>query len=356
MKTWAVYKLKFRDGFHVSSGGFGMEKADTQIRSDTLLGAIVFQAVRVFKNRELGVDSNNVSVSSTFPYFGTGEATEFFLPRPLGWTPSGLPERHRKTFQKMRYLSHRWLQRLVATEPSAPTSWFPARSESELRLVHGCWFSEQVKEPPRVFMKMEDRPHVSLDRISRAPNVFSISEVRFHPDAGLFFIAKFSDEQTQLKFEAILEFLSDTGIGADRTVGKGIFTFESVSDFPTCFCPTADNPLWEQGKTQLLLSLYHPTSEEQIHLNFRRSQYDIETRRGWATTPSGMTLRKAALRLLREGSVLYYEKAEPLKGSWQTVLEEGTVNLTHPVQRNVQALTIPIPLTSGTFGRVSQFR
>jgi CRISPR-associated protein Csm4 len=93
-------------------------------------------------------------------------------------------------------------------------------------------------------------------------------------NAGLFFIADVKDELIQ-KFEAILNFLGDEGLGADKTIGKGLFEAEEIPDFNLNFNETEN-----KSNFYYSLSLYSPTKEEFEKIAPDESYYDFIIRDG----------------------------------------------------------------------------
>jgi CRISPR-associated protein Csm4 len=108
-------------------------------------------------------------------------------------------------------------------------------------------------------------------------------------------MATFKDETVRKKFETVMRFLGDEGIGGDRNVGKGLFEVEIIEDF------SIQQP--QQADSILNLSLYHPTREEIDKHLLQQSSYDIINRKGWITAPGYRDLRKKSLHMFREGSI-----------------------------------------------------
>jgi CRISPR-associated protein Csm4 len=134
-----------------------------------------------------------------------------------------------------------------------------------------------------------------VDRVNGRTDIYYFSEIVFLKDSGLFFMSTFDNEEMRKKFETVLRFLGDEGIGGDRHVGKGLFEVEIDEKF------TLDQP--ENADSILNLSLYHPTADEIKNRLLNRSSYDIINRKGWITAPGFRTLRRQSLNMFLEGSI-----------------------------------------------------
>ena len=121
-------------------------------------------------------------------------------------------------------------------------------------------------------------------------------ETFFKENSGLYFL--FNDLKGYFdKVYAIMKFLGDEGIGADRSQGKGAF---SLSINETSF------PSLSDANAFVTLSLYFPLKEE-LEEYFRGEKvlsYSLVERGGFVYSPfSKKAVRKQPKRLFTEGSV-----------------------------------------------------
>lgn len=99
---------------------------------------------------------------------------------------------------------------------------------------------ESQAQPERSFFDQQDALKNQIDRVTGATVeglLFLKKETFFRtPDTGLWFVLQTDDTDF---ISPLLKYLQDTGIGSDRTTGKGHFDIEFGSSFEL---PKADNP------------------------------------------------------------------------------------------------------------------
>ncbi len=232
-----------------------------------------------------------------------------------------------KEFKKINFISKDYLDRIIQG------------NEINNSLIHkdfilnGCWNNRKVEEGALLF-KTNENPHIILDRISNSTQIFYKTEVYFSkvPQTGLFFIVDVRDELLP-KFETILRFLGDEGIGADRTIGKGLFEVEEIKNFSL--------PAYYGTNFYYLLSMYSPNESEFDSILPKESFYDFEIRKGWI---SNNTLRRKSLRMFTEGSVIKMKDNIVPKGMIQKVLNKNDYpeNLKTDIFRSGQVIAVPI--------------
>ncbi|WP_337866289.1 type III-A CRISPR-associated RAMP protein Csm4 [Ignavibacterium sp.] len=328
-----AYKLKFHSSFHIDAGTSVDGPSETFIRSDTLFSAIVSATKKFYGNEiaEKFIEEGSLILSSAFPYY----KEEYFLPKPLNFFPSDLQEYEMiKVFKKAKFISKDLLLNILAGKE------IESKYFSKDYMLNECWRiiqnitnknKKDDEEEDKIFEKQEV-PHIVMDRITNQTQIFYKSEVYFNKNAGLYFLAEIKDELIQ-KFETVLRFLGDEGIGADRTIGKGMFEVEIINDFPLLTFDKADY--------FYSLSLYSPSKEEFNEINPHNSYYDFIIRGGWI---SNKTLNRKNLRMFVEGSVLNITSKKLSKGRIHKVLEAKDYpnELSFDIYRSGQALFLPV--------------
>lgn len=328
-----AYLLDFDAPLHIGLEGIGQESVETAIRSDTLWGALVQQWALLFNlsPEELCLRPP-FRVSSCFPVMDG----RLFLPVPLGALDTLLQSQKDsasiKDIKKIAYLSVELFERVLHGEELTldhllePLSHWPF---ADLR-------DEQDKvqrSAPKAHYQTEQRPRLEVDRLYGGPveeKFFYCTDQFFKRNSGVFFLADFQDDPIRQRFEAALRLLGDTGLGADRSVGRGTFTFRrqtlSLSDIaqPDRYC---------------LLSLCHPTRAEvgQGLLRHPATAYTLLRRSGHCGGPQVNRFRRADLWMLAEGSVL----GSLPQGDIPCVLPAGG-QVPHPVYRYGLAFTLPM--------------
>lgn len=325
MTTFFRYRLRFPAGLHVAAEGFGEESASVTVASDTLLSAVCAAAAKLYGPAGAVplLDDGAVQLSSAFPFI----RDEDFLPRPLTFFPEVPEEQYAllKRLKKVRFLSRSLFEAVLHGRVPEP--------EVD-KLRNGLWYEDPPPEKPA--HRVHLRPRVALDRVTGASQLYHVAEVYFHPEGGLFFLTRFRDDTVRRRFETALRLLADEGLGADCTLGKGLF--EVDIDQVTLHLPEATD-------TYLFLSLYNPAPDERDRLRPGASAYALVTRRGWVSAPGGMTLRRRSTRFFAEGSVLAFEGPADPHGRLVPVLtREDAPELPYDIVRNGQALALPITL------------
>ena len=323
-----AYKLKFHSSFHIDSGSAVDGSSETFIRSDTLFSALV-SAARKFYGDEVALkllEPKAVILSSAFPFY----KNELFLPKPLHFFPKDLKEYEMiKVFKKVKFISMDLLLKILKNE-KINEEYF-----NRDYIIDGCWRmikNEKDKDQEDKIYKEREIPHIVMDRVTNQTQIFYKTEVYFHKNAGLYFIAEVKDELIK-KFETVLRFLGDEGIGADRTIGKGLFEVEEVQNF--------NIDLNQQTDYYYSLSLYSPTKEEFDQIDPKKSFYDFIIRGGWVFNN---TLNRKSLRMFVEGSVLKITNKQKPVGCLYKVLEQKNYenDLMYDIYRSGQALFLPI--------------
>lgn len=334
------YRLIFNAPVHLGVEGIGQERIEERGRSDTLWGAIIQQWLYLFSDEPEELCLNTpFSISSCFPFINDIP----FYPVPLGSFDHLLEKSLNQTKQsldfkylkKVRFICKDLFLALIkgkrlSTEDITEDNVhpFPENSESAANLC-------------QPFFKIIQRPRLRVDQLSEGSEegaFFYCSDQYFNskPKNGLFFLASFRDSETKNRFEAALQLLGDSGLGADRSVGRGTFTF-SVRENNELKAHTLPGSIIP---SHLLLSLYHPTrSEVNQGILQGDASYTLIQRSGHAASPAMSRYRRADLWMLEEGSVV---ETKP-EGNVICVLERSDKML-HNVYRCGRAFSIPVTL------------
>ncbi len=327
------YCLSFITPAHFGIEGIGQERIDHRVRSDTLWGAIIQQWLLLYNDdpEMLCLDSPFM-VSSCFPYINGVP----FYPLPIGTldhliTKAGQaekPEISVKDLRKVRFVAEPLFNEIVnggtlRFEDLRPDTVFPFdKIEPE----------SVIKRKP--IYDIMQRPRLGTDQLSGGSTegtFFYCSDQYFSQDNGLFFIASFRDNETKKCFDAALRLLGDTGLGADRSIGRGLFIFENKK------YKLPDNPELDD---YLLLSLYHPTREEVAQgILEAPAAYTMMKRSGHAASHVVSNFRRYDVWMIEEGSIF---TTRPV-GDVVRVLEKSEL-IPHNVYRCGQAFCIPIQL------------
>ncbi len=329
-----LYTLRFSAPSHFGLEGIGQERVEERVRSDTLWGAVIQKWLLLFQDDpdELCLNSP-FHVSSCFPIINS----TCFYPLPIGALDTLMAEAASckepilevKELKKIRFVAAPLFERIIAGEKitieelKTPAMVFPFLKKDERQQQNVSGFS------------IIQRPRLEINRLCGGGiegAFFYCSDQFFTNDGGLFFLASFADEDARKKFEASLRLLGDSGLGADRSIGRGMFSFTVAEYSP---------PEIKKPNAWLLLSLYHPRRDEVENgiLEDQQTAYSLTRRAGRAASHLTARFRRHDLWMLEEGSVL----GQKPKGDVCKVLERSPqINIPHNVYRNGRAFSLPM--------------
>ncbi|GIV35226.1 MAG: type III-A CRISPR-associated RAMP protein Csm4 [Chitinophagales bacterium] len=332
--TLTAIKLRFTAPLHIG-GGIDLDKTEIIYRSDALKAALYAVGLPWFDAwKDASYFFSSFCISSCFPYAGN----EYFFPRPYLNTRlkfNQTPEQEAgKKAKKITFLSQRVFEQFVAGNDQiiadeqciTPDGHFLCAAPNT---AAGNFFLTAVQQRvtvPREGENEETRP-------------FYADRLYFHNNCGLYFLAQFNDQQIQQQVYQALSLLGQLGIGSDRTVGNGFFSFDPQLDeapFTFSITPTGQNKV-------INLGLYLPTYEELQHIDLNQSYWQLIKRGGYiaASAESRFShLRKKSIYFFAEGSVLH--ASQQLKGKLENLRPDWNDSALHPVWRDGQCLFISL--------------
>jgi CRISPR/Cas system CSM-associated protein Csm4 (group 5 of RAMP superfamily) len=171
------------------------------------------------------------------------------------------------------------------------------------------------------------RSAAAVDRLTGNLEPHRIACLEFASNAGLWGVYEATPEW-EPRVRSAFRLLADSGFGGERSRGWGRSQEPVFSTASALFPDQTPNGSW------WLLSLFSPHQTDQI--DWTKGDYAFTVRGGWTDSPQGVSQKKQ-LRMIEEGGVL---SAEELTGRTLNVAPEG---FPHPVYRNGQALSVPLP-------------
>ncbi len=323
MASLTVYRLTFRNGFHVGAHGVNLEESAEHIPSDTLFAALLDAALRAGAGTEdfarpFQNGDPPFLLTSAFPF--AGHVRFFPMPVPLDrWFSEETLRERSGELKRIRFVSEALFQRMVKGEPM--DDWlFPEKEREEPTrgaALQGGVFWLTVEEAEGLPEGMSVRPNrlralryhrvfqshqvprVTLDRVSSASNIFHVGRVSFAPGCGLWFGVQWRGDHPSLRdlFRRALAILADDGLGGERTIGYGGFVWAEEEDSLTMPDPADGDRIW-------LLSRYHPRPPELPAALTDSPGYKLTAVAGWLRTWEGAAQRRQRLWLVEEGSLI----------------------------------------------------
>lgn len=258
-----LVRLRLTASFHVGERGIGLEGAGSVIHADTLFGAICnawrllygVPSLEAWLERfprmlrqgdenyalDSGEDPAPLLLTSLFPYAQRTDGRQiYFFPIPSGTQPKNQADF--KDFKKIAYISATvFADNLTNGElddagtKKVQSSWLTEAEEQQLpdstniaTKVGGVqrslppWLTSERNEPNRLLHYDDTLPHVSLDRITSASNLYHVAETRYAPGCGLYFLANVADDDVD-RFKLAIRIAGENGIGGRRSTGHGQF-------------------------------------------------------------------------------------------------------------------------------------
>jgi CRISPR-associated protein Csm4 len=317
------YKLSFYSGLHVDGRGSGEPMtAEEYIRSDPFSAALTIAWAQLYpEDGETLFENPPFKISSAFPH--VGETLLFPAPAWRIWRTGAEVD---KELKRVRWLSQSLFRSVLGGQEIDP---------SRVEILSGgvAVEKEELKSKPELkrspFWAMEERQRVAVDRLGLATDggLFFFALEFFNSDSGLWIAADVHDNNAQ-RLRSVLDFLGDTGIGADRNSGLGHYYIKEETELS--FPVQKDKSGW------LTLSLFNPGAMDDLEKLTSITAYGLITRSGWV---SGKSLGRAPVRAFTEGS---FFSQKPFGRVLAVISNEHIskykLSISHPVFRDFRAI------------------
>jgi CRISPR-associated protein Csm4 len=293
-----LFHLQARSAFRFGQHGVEMENSNDHLGSDSLFGAMCYALHHLEYGPELSkefVEPFSISpfflISSAFPYAMLGDTPLRFYPLPLPLSHQlGKPLNDARWVSESVFLT--WLrgnplpklEKLLAEEALVS-----AEEKDDLKRAYG---------DGQALWQKHDRPRVAIDRLTSAGNIFYVDELRFIKGGGLWFAYQsLNSDWTNEKIALILDYLSDEGLGGERSSGYGQFIPQS---------PITQNYPPHTEPYFVSLSHYSPATAQEMAETLHQPQaaYQLLMRRGWVNSMVGTAMRHRVARMVKHGAYL----------------------------------------------------
>lgn len=325
--NFKAYRLYFHTPLHIGDmRPDDYSNCQGYIHSDTLHAALIATWAKI--GTQIPVDGKyGFHLSSMFPFFEDESGkTHYFFPRPLAEFPIKEDQRVEaaKPLKKVQWLDQFHFENLLSGKTLDSLG-------DDLQGNYCC----RVKlEKPVFTRQMSQRVTIPRERTDKNdPKPFYMERLLFRERAGLYFLFK-GDDETAVLLEKALNLLQYEGIGTDRTIGNGLFTYGS--DLLSIQVP--DNAAYATN-----ISLFCPENREELRgVMDENARFEIVKRGGWITTPGYQSIRKQPVYMFREGGV--WRTRTGAAGAQAIDLRPGSYPVDHPVWRNGSGIFLPIKI------------
>jgi CRISPR type III-A-associated RAMP protein Csm4 len=247
-----------------------------------------------------------------------------------------------KQFKTLNYVSEGVLANITTRRLSAADAFRALLfKQGEVTMKDDILYThDEAKTLPEKLMEKEAMQHNQIDRLAGSTvegMLFYREETFFAPNAGLWAVLRAESRDFESYIQPALRYLADTGLGADRTAGKGHFDIEVQSELSI---PSASSP-----QVMMNLSHYIPLANEFRLDNEEQLAYRLKTLRPKREQkyprplPAGvrsMPIYKQATQVFEPGSVFPYAVRKEIYGQ----LVRLTPNNHEPVYQSGAALMV----------------
>lgn len=350
METYIV-KLYFKNALRIggSVSSVGIENIDSKIiHSDTLWSALcnqwaVLDKVNGVTFKEFLDSYENqkpmFKISSAFPLTRSG--SEYWLPKPMS-VPYAFSKSNKDEFQKNEDTEkyHKKIKNQGLLKLEQFKQWIDFHQNLDVGDI-----SKESYSPNKIRDMV--RPHNTLDRVSMNASIYHSGNTYIELNqSGYYFLVQMEEEH-KTHLDTILKMLQNTaGIGGNRNTGVGeIASCEIIGFDKTGIHQNNWNSLGigkenEAYNAHCLISIFHPTDEEQLQTIENVVAYKLLLRKGWTGSRStSLVVKRQTVNMFSEGSVFTYKPEGHLVD-----LTPTTIPYPHPVYRYGYALTVPIKI------------
>lgn len=331
MKTkFIVYKLHFTTPLHIGDARDDYSISLKTYQSDAMYAALTSCLAKVVK--EIPTDGDlGFTISSLFPFYQKNENDKpvYFLPKLLKQKLPKLEDiGNAKKVKKVGWLDISYFEKLIGGN-----SLF--ENGQDFEHIKGEFLTASSIERNFISSQVSQRVTVSRD-LREDAKPFYMDRIYFKDKSGLYFIVS---GDTKL-LDGALEVLKDEGIGTDRNVGNGYFTFikdEIEMDLP-------------ESNYISNLSMFCPESEIQLNgmLDDKNVAYDFTKRGGWITTTPHNSIRKNTVHMFTPASVFKALKTSADIDIMGKIVDLNPVQsypgIDHPIWRNGKSIFIPVKI------------
>lgn len=272
---YKIYKMSFQTAVHFGNGS--LEDGEYTFYADTLFSSLCQEAIKlgkeIFEEFYQCVKCGNIIFSDAFPYI----ADTYYLPKPMKKIAKEFDTGNsvlKKAYKKLKYI---------------PTECFQEYLHGDFDVLH----RNSLEDLGYYEMKTS----VSI-RGEEEPKPYRVGQFFFSENSGLYFIVGYETKKSSLLMEELLEKLTYSGIGGERSSGYGRFVL-----FPGKMNADILKRLKTNAKQYMSLSISLPNNEELKEV-IKDAEYVLVKRSGFVSseTYAQEQQRKKDLYVLKSGA------------------------------------------------------
>ena len=327
MALLTVYKLHFISPLHIGDNRSDYGISLKTVQSDAMYAALT--SCLAMLNEKIPQDGNlGCTISSLFPYYQKDKSASpvyfffFFLQQR---TPKLKNIEFAKKIKKIAWLDLTYFQQLINGN---------VLFDNDFNFAHIKKSFLTAQNIDENFIYSQVSPRVSVSRTGNEDATpFYMDRIYFKDYSGLFFLVI---GDTTLLDKAI-ELLQYSGIGTDRNVGNGYFTFEKS---------TIDLKLPKDYRSAISLSTFIPENQNQLNdmIEGDHVAYDLIRRGGWITDPGYNTFRKNIIYAFSPASIFNLAIQNVAINGKIVNLCPKEIALSHPIWRYGKSIFLPIKI------------
>lgn len=300
-----IIKIKFNTPVHF--GKRRLVDSEMTLHSDTLFSALFIEALSL----EIDTDFllNDLIITDTFPFVDE----IYYLPKPLISVENKHVDDDYKVFKKLKYIPHDQYFDYVKGNIDSHTA---------TELIENFKFGQNTVQTKVSLVNIDEKGDGDSDP-------YSVGTYTFTDNAGLYFIARGSDESLE-QLAVLMDSLQYSGLGGKRFSGLGRFTYEINENIPMFDYED------DQVNEYILLSTSMATYEELQTINAEHSRFTLVKRSGFVQSDNfeQQLVKKRDFYSFNAGSVFI----SPFKGMIFEVGENGK----HPVYRYAKSFWLGV--------------
>ncbi len=330
--NFIAYRLYFDGPIHISDPRGDYGNGEPRIHSDSFYAGLIAALAKI--KQDLAADLG-CTISSLYPFTTAKDVQDiiYFFPKPLMDLNVFAPGfEDIKQLKKIEWLDKDYFQNLLQGKNKNDIS------ERDIKKSY-LTKAEIISD----FISREVVPRVAVPRSpddnDGKTNIFYVEKTYFNKGSGLFFLM----QGENILLEKALNVLQHEGIGTDRNIGFGTFTFLKDENFEIL---TPNNTEYS-----LSLSLFNPDDNTDVSelTDGKHASWEVIKRGGWITSEGNVGIRKKSIYMFREGS-MFFDPDQRLRTAGKPDIDlvpdaiEGFTAPKHPIWRTGRSLFIPIKI------------